>query len=65
MRFLSCHGVTIQIEAKEMPKQISQETERLANGFVSYLFDEYQGTKHVHRVATWIGGFWGQYTELP
>lgn len=39
---------------------MSTETEepsidRLANGFVDYLFDEYQGTNHVRRVATWIG----------
>jgi hypothetical protein len=29
--------------------------ERLADYFVNYLFDRYQGTRHVRRVATWIG----------
>ena len=29
--------------------------EWLADRFVSYLFDEYRGTRHVRRVATWIG----------
>ena len=30
-------------------------TERFANHFVTYLFDQYQGALHVRRVATWIG----------
>jgi hypothetical protein len=30
-------------------------TDRLANYFVSYLFDRYQGTRHVRQVAPWIG----------
>lgn len=29
--------------------------ERLADHFVSYLFDEYHGSRHVRRVASWIG----------
>ena len=29
--------------------------ERLGERFVAYLFEEFQGTKHVRRVATWIG----------
>lgn len=29
--------------------------DRIANHFVNYLFDYYQGTLHVRRVATWIG----------
>jgi len=29
--------------------------ERLADHFVAYLFDDYKGTRHVRRVATWIG----------
>jgi hypothetical protein len=29
--------------------------ERLADHFVSYLFDKYQGSRHVRRVASWIG----------
>lgn len=29
--------------------------ERLADHFVSYLFDQYQGSRHVRRVASWIG----------
>src|SRR5438105_4349560 len=29
--------------------------QQLADYFVGYLFDRYQGTRHVRRVATWIG----------
>lgn len=29
--------------------------ELLADHFVNYLFDEYQGSLHVRRVTTWIG----------
>jgi hypothetical protein len=29
--------------------------ERLADHFVSYLFDQYKGSRHVRRVASWIG----------
>lgn len=29
--------------------------ERLADHFVSYLFEQYQGSRHVRRVASWIG----------
>ena len=34
---------------------MSQSVERMAEYFVTYLFDTYQGTRHVRRVATWIG----------
>ena len=30
-------------------------TERMADHFVNYLFDESKGSMHVRRVATWIG----------
>ncbi len=30
-------------------------SEQLANRFVSYLFDQYKGSRHVRRVASWIG----------
>ena len=30
-------------------------SERLADYFVSYLFDQYKGSRHVRRVASWIG----------
>ena len=30
-------------------------SERLADHFVNYLFDEYHGTRHVRRVASWVG----------
>jgi len=30
-------------------------SEKLANHFVSYLFDQYKGSRHVRRVASWIG----------
>ncbi|HEY2961399.1 MAG TPA: hypothetical protein VGJ37_03235 [Pyrinomonadaceae bacterium] len=33
----------------------SVSPERLADDFVSALFDEYQGSRHVRRVASWIG----------
>lgn len=29
--------------------------EFLADLFISYLFDEYRGTRHVRRIASWIG----------
>lgn len=29
--------------------------ERLADHFVNYLFDQYKGSRHVRRVASWIG----------
>jgi hypothetical protein len=29
--------------------------ERLANHFVSYLFEDYQGSRHVRRIAAWVG----------
>ena len=29
--------------------------ERLADHFVAYLFDEYRGSRHVRRVASWVG----------
>jgi hypothetical protein len=32
---------------------VSAET--LANHFVNYLFDEYKGSRHVRRVASWVG----------
>ena len=30
-------------------------SERLADYFINYLFDVYHGTRHVHRVASWVG----------
>lgn len=29
--------------------------DRIADHFVNYLFDQYQGSMHVRRVASWIG----------
>jgi len=29
--------------------------ERMADEFVNYLYDEYQGARHVRRVASWLG----------
>jgi hypothetical protein len=29
--------------------------DRIADHFVNYLFDQYRGTRHVRRVAAWIG----------
>jgi hypothetical protein len=34
---------------------VPASAERLADHFVSYLFDQYQGSRHVRRVASWIG----------
>ena len=34
---------------------VSVLAERFADHFVSYLFDQYQGSRHVRRVASWIG----------
>ena len=31
------------------------KSEKLANGFVSYLFVKYKGSRHVRRGASWIG----------
>ena len=29
--------------------------DRMADAFVNYLYDEYQGSRHVRRVASWLG----------
>jgi hypothetical protein len=29
--------------------------ERLATAFVDYLYDEYQGSRHIRRVPSWLG----------
>jgi hypothetical protein len=29
--------------------------ERIADEFINYLFDQYKGSRHVRRVASWIG----------
>jgi hypothetical protein len=29
--------------------------ERMADAFVNYLFDHYRGSRHVRRVASWLG----------
>ena len=34
---------------------VPTSAEQLANHFVSYLFDRYKGSRHVRRVASWIG----------
>ena len=34
-------------------KQVGSE--KLADYFVKYLFDNYRGTRHVRRVASWVG----------
>jgi hypothetical protein len=38
-----------------MPRLASAPAELLADHFVNYLFSEYQGTRHVRRVAAWVG----------
>jgi hypothetical protein len=39
--------------------------ELLADHFVNYLFDTYQGTRHVRGVATWIGFLLKGLENLP
>src|SRR5262249_39402797 len=39
---------------ENMAEATAASVERLANYFVNYLFDRYQGSRHVRRVATWI-----------
>jgi len=38
-----------------MPKLEGASADRLADEFVNYLFAKYQGSRHVRRVASWIG----------
>lgn len=38
-----------------MPKLANAGPERLADHFVNYLFDTYKGSRHVRRVASWVG----------
>jgi hypothetical protein len=44
-----------EADMAENEQRVSSDVERLANYFVGYLFEEYRGTKHVRRVAAWIG----------
>jgi hypothetical protein len=39
--------------------------EFLADGFVSYLFDTYRGTRHVRRIASWFGFIIKAVERLP
>jgi hypothetical protein len=39
--------------------------ELLADGFVSYLFEQYRGTRHVRRIASWIGFIIKAVDRLP
>lgn len=48
-----------------MASRTQASTERLADHFVSYLFDQYRGTRHVRRVATWIGFLLKAVENLP
>jgi hypothetical protein len=38
-----------------MGKLTGASAERLANYFVDYLYDNYRGSRHVRRVASWTG----------
>ncbi len=38
-----------------MPTKQVVSLDRAADYFVNYLFDEYKGSMHVRRVATWLG----------
>jgi hypothetical protein len=40
-------------------------SELLADGFVSYLFQRYRGTRHVRRVASWLGFIIKAVERLP
>lgn len=48
-----------------MAKRKKVHTELLADYFVAYLFDKYRGTRHVRRVATWIGFLLKAIEKLP
>jgi hypothetical protein len=49
----------------DMANSTTISAERLADHFVNYLFDTYQGTRHVRRVATWIGFLLKAIENLP
>jgi hypothetical protein len=38
-----------------MARLVRAPSELLADHFVNYLFDEYRGSRHVRRVASWVG----------
>jgi hypothetical protein len=38
-----------------MPRLVGAASEKLADHFVNYLFEEFQGVRHVRRVASWVG----------
>lgn len=38
-----------------MTERTRDPIEPLADHFVAYLFDRYKGTRHVRRVASWVG----------
>src|SRR6266446_3478096 len=38
-----------------MARLAQASAELLADHFVNYLFDEYHGSRHVRRVASWVG----------
>lgn len=38
-----------------MAKLTGAPSERLATHFVDYLYEEYRGSRHVRRVAAWVG----------
>ncbi|MEX2220118.1 MAG: hypothetical protein WD749_15315 [Phycisphaerales bacterium] len=38
-----------------MPQLEEAAADRLADHFVNYLFDDYQGSRHVRRIASWMG----------
>jgi hypothetical protein len=38
-----------------MARLPGEPAERLADYFVTYLFDQYKGSRHVRRVASWVG----------
>ncbi|MEE9216439.1 MAG: hypothetical protein V3U32_03300 [Anaerolineales bacterium] len=40
-------------------------SERLADHLVNYLFDNYRGSRHVRRVATWVGFLLKAVDNLP
>lgn len=42
-------------EVNDNPNTTEANLDRIADHFVNYLFDQYQGTRHVRRVSSWIG----------
>ncbi len=64
----TCHGDPSErdpLPGNPNARSERMSTERLADHLVNYLFDGYQGTRHVRRVATWVGFLLKAIEKLP